>query len=244
MFASVGEGLRLVGEGVNFLSQRISCLAGSLAPNYNQKFTKYEMMLASVNLKLHNEDSANLKDGIGAQELGKMAQLLESQITDDILQYASGREGQFRKLQVLLKLIESREPNLNLFLKPLEEDATKAEQRARQFNEFIEQPDQLSFLKALEPTHNRAVIEGSTARESLELANEIQALLYCLFETLACKSSRCGDDAAHHVAKLQLLSSKLHSNFTENCFSCRVFLCSRSDQEPETWHEVNSSFTP
>lgn len=225
------------------LSWKIPLTRGPEASLLNdQKFTEYEIRKASVAIQLELDVPGHPEDQTGgAAYLKSLLQFLDDRIDDEILELYPIEGGDFKKLQSIAKLLDDKVTNLDRFLKPIEEDPVEAKERATRFNKFMEH---LSALEPVTPVYHQQIRGGSKLEETLKLAGQLQRLSRCLFETLVHNSSCCGGAGSYHVAKLQLLSPNIQYNYDGTILSFNIFLCSRSDREPKTWHEVTFDFKP
>ena len=246
MSASLGEEWGLLQKCSRFIANNISWIPlapGTERPLSNdQKFTEYEIKKASVATQLEPDVPESLKGRTdGVAHLENLLQFLDDLIDAEILELCPVEGGGFKKLQSIARLLDGKEAELNRFLKPAEDDPAEAKTRATRFNEFMEH---LSALKPAAPTCKQRIRGGSKLKESLELASQLQRLSHCLFKTLVHNSSCCGEAGSNHVAKLKLLLPHTEYDYEGTPFPFDIFLCSRSDRGPKTWHELTFDFKP
>ena len=207
----------------------------------DQKFMAYEIKKASVSAKLGSAIPELLEGHAeGFVHLRRLLQLLDDRINDEILKAYPIDDGEFKKLQLLARLLDDKEAKLLRFLKPIDDNSTDATEQATRFNKFIER---LLAPEPVVPPFKQQHRGGSKLGLASELSSQLQRLSLCLFETLVDHSLYCEERQHNHIAKLHLTSPRAQGNDDEQAtFSFDTFLCSCSDREPQTWHEITFNF--
>ncbi|KAF2230732.1 hypothetical protein EV356DRAFT_323771 [Viridothelium virens] len=149
---------------------------------------------------------------------------LDGLIDDKILEGCRVADGNFRKLQAVVQLLENRSKP-DHFVK---QSAGSLEETKRTFVEL-----------------NKCIKGQIASKLEEDLRRSIGTNSDHLFKTLVQNSTCCDKTGLHHVAKLQLVSSEtLHpaNNNGEPVYSYIVFLGTTSKQGPEPWHQLTFHF--
>lgn len=199
----------------------------------DQKFADFELRLTGIASQYSHhgvlDEVLQAQENIAADKLLRVA---DAMIPGDILKQRTPVGGRYSKIIQLTQMTDAEQA---IFVKTLRPANVQPREMMRVATEYNKTMERLSE-SPLDSAHQKLHPVGVKPANTISYARQFREGSQKFWNMLLPSSSCCTTTSSHHSAKIELVPSGSRTDNKARPF--HVFVCSRSDKHPSTWHEL------